>query len=361
MCEKKEIFLRSPSAPSRAGLLELFDNARNSYLILTLGWIAISCGFTSASSAQYIELDEVLSIEGFFEVTDITVGRDGSIYVADRRDFSISKFDTQGRLIRRVGSQGVAPGEFVNGPRSIALLDGVLVATDLKGTGVMHFFDLDLNYEGSARVRLPLDMDSAPNELLYFESTDLTDLTMVKRYISTYVPHGEPSRIFELKDMHEFNIENLFFLLAGYPGNVVIVFQAVNRIDVYDLSGNIVDQLSVSDLPLRYEGMPVDLGNLPNLPDDVVKSISYVPGGMMFTGAVLDHKGNLFLEHGGETGQMPVSRSVYVMTLAGQEKGVFKMPPLAGLVYMDRKGYAYAVMTTDSTDILRKYKLEYVE
>ena len=361
MCEKKGICLQSLSAPSRAGLLELFDKTRNASLILTLGWIAISCGFTSASSAQYVELDEVLSIEGFFEVTDITVGRDGSIYVADRLDFSISKFDTQGRLIRRVGSQGVAPGEFVNGPRSIALLDSILIATDQKGTGVMHFFDLDLNYEGSARVRLPIDMDSAPNELLYLGSTDLTDLTTVKRYISTYVPHGEPSRIFELRDMHEYNIENFFFVLAGYPGKVVIVFRAVNRIDVYDLSGNIVDQLSVSDLPLRYEGSFMDLEGRTHLPDHIVESISYVPGGLMFTGAVLDHKGNLFLEHGGETGQMPVSRSVYVMTLAGQEKGVFKMPPYTHLAYMDENGYAYAVTATESTDLLIKYKIEYVE
>ncbi|MXW31516.1 MAG: hypothetical protein F4100_05655 [Rhodothermaceae bacterium] len=361
MCEKKEIFLRFLSAPSRAGLPALFNDARNSCLVLTLGWIAISCGFSSASSAQYIELDEVLSIGGFFEVTDITVGRDGSIYVADRGDFSISKYDSQGQLISRLGSQGVAPGEFANGPQYIALVDSTVIATDQKGTGVMHIFDLDLNYEGSAQVSLPLDMDSAPNELLYFGSTDLTDLTTVKRYIGTYVPHGEPSRIFELKDMHEYNIENFFFLLAGYPGNVVIVFRAVNRIDVYDLSGNIVDQLSVSDLPLRYEGMPVDLGELPNLPDEVVKSVSYVPGGIMFTSAVLGHEGNLFLEHGGKDGEVSVRRSVYVMTLAGEEKGVFKMPPYTRLVYMDRKGYAYAVTTTDSTDFLRKYKLEYLE
>ncbi|MXZ17282.1 MAG: hypothetical protein F4069_02445 [Rhodothermaceae bacterium] len=362
MCRGKwKISLRSWLTPSRDRLRAKLECARNSSLILTLGWIAISCGFSPASSAQPIGLQEVLSIEGFFDIADITVGRDESIYVADRGDFSISKYDSQGQLISRLGSQGVAPGEFVNGPRSIALIGSTVIASDQKGTGAMHFFDLDLNYEGTAEISLPMDMDTGPNELLYFGATDLTDLTTLKRYVSTYVPHGKPSRIFELRDMHKHNIENFFYLLAGYPEKIVIVFYAVNRIDVYDLSGNMLDRLSVANLPLRYEGRPVDFGELPLLPDHVVESISYVPGGFMFTSAVLDHKGNLFLEHGGKDGERTVSRSVYVMTLAGEEKGVFKMPPYTHLIYVDKKGYAYAVTTTESSDVLKKYKLKYLE
>ena len=347
--------LRSLLTPLRV------DNVRNSRLLLTLGWMTILCGVGPVSSAQPIELQEVLSIEGFFDIVDITVGGDGNIYVADRGDFSISKYNSQGQLISRLGSQGVAPGEFVNGPQAIALIDSTVIATDQKGTGAMHFFDLDLNYEGSAEITIAGDMDSAPNKLLYFGSIDFTDRVTLKRYIGTYVPHGEPSRIFELRDMHKYNMENLYYLLAGSPGKIVIVFYAVNRIDVYDESGNILDRLSVADLPLRYEGRPVDFGELPHFPDHVVESISYVPGGFMFTSAVLDHEGNLFLEHGGKDGERPVSRSVYVMTLAGEERGVFKMPPYTRLLYIDKNGYAYALTTTESSDVLKKYKLEYLE
>ncbi len=368
--------------PSRVDLLALFDNVRNSCLILALGWIAITCGCSSASSAQSIELQEVLSIGGFFDIMDITVGQDGSIYVADRRDFSISKYDSQGQLVSQIGSLGVAlgkfvgspqtyiigvglawvdPGEFFDGPYSIALLDSILIATDEKGMGTMHFFDLDLNYTGSDQIIMTDDMDSAPNGLLYYGSIDLIDITAFRSYIRTYVPNGEMSRIFELRDMHKYRMENSYFLLAGYPGKIVIVFETVNRIDVYDLSGNILNRLSVADLPLRYEGSFMDLKVSTLLPDHVVESMSYVYGGIMFTGAVLDREGNLFLEHGGKNGEMPVRRSVYVMTLAGEEKGVFKMPPHTHLFYMDKKGYAYAVTRTRSTDLLKKYKLEYLE
>ncbi|MCY3595533.1 MAG: hypothetical protein F4065_07790 [Rhodothermaceae bacterium] len=348
---------------SRVGLLEPCDNAcaRNRYLIVILSWIAMSCGLSSVSSAQPIELQEVLSIGGFFDIADIAVGQDGNIYVADHRDFSISKYDSHGQLISRVGHQGVAPGEFVSGPHSIALLDSTLVATDQVGTGAVRFFDLDLNYTGSAQITLASNIDPAPNQLLYYGTVDLADVTTLKSYIGAYALNGEISSMFELRDMHKYNTENQFILLVGPLGRIVVVFQAVNRIDVYDLSGNVLNRLSVADLPLRYEGGFIDLeGQIP-LPDHMIESISYVPGGMIFTGAVLDHAGNLLLEHGGEIEEMPVRRSVYVMTLAGEEKGVFKMPPYTRLVYMDRKGFAYAVTTTDSTDFLRKYKLEYLE
>lgn len=343
---------------SRVGLLTLCENARNSCLILALAWIAVACGLSSTGSAQPVELQEVLSLDGFFGISDIAVGRDGSIYIADHQSFALSKYDPQGRLIRQVGSQGVAPSEFVNGPHLIVLIDSILVATDQKGTGVLHYFDLDLSYERSDQIETPVDMDVALDGQFYLGNLDLITLDM---HVATFAPPGDLKRIFKLKDMHKYNMENQFILLAGNPGRIVVVFQMVNRIDVYDLSGNILNQLSVANLPLRYEGSFMDLEEGIPLPDHMAESISYVPGGMMFTGAALDHQGNLFLEHGGKAEETPVRRSVYVMTLSGEEKGIFEMPPYTRLAYMDGKGYAYAVTTAESSTLLKKYKLVYLE
>lgn len=149
------------------------ENARNSCLILTLACIVAACAGSSVSSAQPVELQEVLSIDGFFDISDIAVGRDGSIYIADHQSFALSKYDPQGRLIRQVGSQGVAPSEFVNAPHSIALIDSILIATDQKGIGAMHYFNLDLDYIGSDQIETPVDMDVAPNGQTYFGNFDL--------------------------------------------------------------------------------------------------------------------------------------------------------------------------------------------
>ena len=245
----------------------------------------------------------------------------------------------------------------VNGPHSIVLIDSILVATDRKGTGTLHYFHLDLSYSGSEQVTTPTDMDVAVNGQIYFGDLDLNTLDM---HVATFTPPSDLKRVFQLKDMYKYNMDNRFILLAQKAGRIVVVFQMVNRIDIYDLSGNILDRLTVPNLPLRYEGNFMDLGRSP-LPDHIVESISYVPGGMIFTGAALDHKGNLFLEHGGKIDEMPIRRSVYVMTLSGQDKGVFKLPPYTRLAYIDKKGYAYTVTTTESSTSLKKYKLVYLE
>jgi len=328
------------------------------YLQLFVVFIALSyeLTLTSTANAQSFRLQEVLSINEFLSVTDIAVGHDGSMYIADPRNFSLSKYDAQGQLIQQVGGQGMAPGEFINGPYHVALMKNMLIASDQKGNGILYCFDQDLNYIGSNHITALMDMDVASDEQLYL---GITDLATLNRHVVTKSPSNNPEIIFEIKDAHKHNVENQFLLLSGHSDKIVIVFQFVNRVDVYNLSGRILNRLSVNGLPPRYHGRSTDMGKQPHLPDHVVESISYVPGGIMFTSAVLDYKGNLFLEHGGETEKMPSKRSVYVMDLEGNEKGVFQMPPFTSLLYIDATGYAYAEETRKESTVLKKYKIEH--
>lgn len=45
------------------------------------------------ASAQAVELQEVLSIGDFYEVAE-----GGSIFILDEKDFTVSKYDSEGRL-----------------------------------------------------------------------------------------------------------------------------------------------------------------------------------------------------------------------------------------------------------------------
>ncbi len=341
-------------------MLRSYCRVLSSCLFLIAPWVVVSCGIALpvSVSAQPAVLQEVLSIDGFYSISDLTVGNDSSIYVADHRDFSLSKFDSSGRLIRKVGTQGVAPGEFVSGPRHLVLLDNLLIASDQKGTGTLHFFDLNLNFKFSTQVATPIDMDVAPDERLYLGTTDLATLDS---YVAIYTPSEVPQRLFEVSDTYRYNLENRFILLARYPERIAVVFQFVNRIDIYDLSGYRLNRFSIAGIPLRYQGRNMDAIGRPQLPDDIVESISYVPGGIIFTSAVMDHDGNLFLEHGGKMDKMPASRSVYIVTLEGMEKGVFQMPRKTRLMHIDETGHAYAAETTKESTMLKKYKIEYQE
>ena len=334
--------------------------ALRSCFFLIVPWVVVSYGtvLPISVSAQPVILQEILSIDGFSEISDLAVGNDSSIYVADHRAFSLSKFDSSGRLIRKVGDQGVAPGEFVRGPRHLVLMDSLLIVSDQKGTGTLLFFDLNLNFEGSIQVAAILDMDGAPDERLYLGTIDLTTLD---RYVAIYTPYEDPQRLFELSDIYKYNLENQFILLARYPERIAIVFENVNRIDIYDPSGHLLNRFSIAGLPLRYQGSYLDTSRRLQLPDHIVESISYVPGGAMFTSAVMDHEGNLFLEHGGKIEEMPASRSVYVITLEGGEKGMFQMPRRTSLVHIDEAGHAYAAETTKESTVLKKYIIEYQE
>ena len=329
-------------------------------LFLIVPWVVVSYGIVSpiSVSAQPVLLQEILSIDGFYSITDLTVGIVSSIYVVDHRDFSLSKFNSIGRLIRKVGGQGVAPGEFVSGPRHLTLMDSLLTVSDQKGSGTLYSFNLNLNFKFSTQVAAPIDMDVAPDERLYLGTTDLATLD---RYVAMYTPNEVPQRLFELIDIHRYNLENQFILLAWYPERTAIVFHAVNRIDIYDPSGHLLNRFSIAGLPLRYQGRYMDWIRRPQLPDEIVESISYVPGDLVFTGAVMDHEGNLFLEHGGKTEEMPVSRSVYIITLEGVEKGMFQMPRRTSLMHIDETGHAYAAETTRESTVLKKYKIEYQE
>ncbi len=356
LCLIIQQFIRASSLDDiSVSRIHLIAGKGNLFLISLAVFSSLLCGFTSTNraNAQPVELQEILSIDGFLSIADVAVGDDGSIYVGDQRNVALSKHDSLGKLIRQVGGQGRAPGEFINGPHHLVLIENTLIVSDQKGDGVLHYFDPDLNYIGSAQISTLMDMDVASDKQLYL---GITDNTTLSRYVSMYTPAEDQEIIFEIRDVYKHNLENYFLLLAGHPEKIIVVFQFVNRIDLYDLSGRILNRLSVSELSSRYQGRFMDMGKQSNLPDHIRESASYVPGGPMFTSAVLDHRGNLFLEHGDKIGDMPSRRSVYVMTLEGNEKGKLEMPPRTSLRYIDTTGYAYAAETMMESTMLKNIK-----
>ena len=56
----------------------------------------------------------------FFGPTNVTIDREGNIYVADTLNYRIQVFDPTGKFIRAFGAQGDRPGEFIR-PKGIAV------------------------------------------------------------------------------------------------------------------------------------------------------------------------------------------------------------------------------------------------
>lgn len=102
--------------------------------------------------------------------TDIAVGRDGSIYVADGYgNARVVKFAADGRYLDAWGGHGTAPGEF-NVPHGIAIdaEDNLYVAD--RGNARIQVFDRDghfLRQISGARIGRPWALDIARDGRLY--------------------------------------------------------------------------------------------------------------------------------------------------------------------------------------------------
>jgi hypothetical protein len=66
----------------------------------------------------------------FGDVTDISVGQDGAMYVVDRSVPAIRMYDAGGRFVRTIGGKGRGPGEYIS-PAALAVAsDGRLLLWD---------------------------------------------------------------------------------------------------------------------------------------------------------------------------------------------------------------------------------------
>jgi hypothetical protein len=76
----------------------------------------------------------------------LTAAADGSVFVADRRENAIFKFDPTGRLVQKFGKKGQGPGDFI-GPTDMSILDGrYLVVGEYALNHRISLFDLQGNF-----------------------------------------------------------------------------------------------------------------------------------------------------------------------------------------------------------------------
>jgi DNA-binding beta-propeller fold protein YncE len=93
-----------------------------------------------ATGAELRRFSQKGSKEGhLFHPTNLALGRDGSIYVADTGNFRVQRFDSRGKLLERIGSLGQRLGQFVR-PKGVAVdREGRLYVVDAASEIVQIF------------------------------------------------------------------------------------------------------------------------------------------------------------------------------------------------------------------------------
>ena len=315
------------------------------------------------ASAQSVELEEVYSVGDFYDVSAIRSAEDGSIYVADTEGNTVSRYDADGRLMRRIGGQGQGPGEFVGGPSDLALIASSsgwdVLVTDSRFPAA-HRFDADLNFIGTWRLFSARTLDAGRDGRVYAggpeKKADQTD-----KYVTVYGSDGREINKLGIDGLSENELETFFSLHANIDGMLILVFKAINRIDVRTTDGRLIRRLSIDGLPERYPGSMIDLPtrDVPELVAKLNRRLRYVPGGFVFTHAAADYQGHLFLQAGGKTGKMSGSRTVFVLDLQGTVKATFAVPAGEKIMEIDREGHLYTKEDEEEGTVVRKYKVTY--
>jgi hypothetical protein len=119
----------------------------------------------------------------------IIVAPDGSVFMSHKTLHEIWKFDNKGNLIKKFGSRGSKPGQFIDLPSVEGILDGKYLITD-DVQGRLNFFDLDGSFVKSFK------LDYGPSAI--------TPLKDGKIAILGYVPWKESQSrtILRIKDFN---------------------------------------------------------------------------------------------------------------------------------------------------------------
>jgi hypothetical protein len=84
------------------------------------------------------------SLEGdlayqFGQISGVDVDAEGNLYITDMQAQEIRVFDATGAYVRTIGSPGSGPGEFAPGVAGPFIVDGELVAPDLRNARISRF------------------------------------------------------------------------------------------------------------------------------------------------------------------------------------------------------------------------------
>lgn len=104
----------------------------------------------------------------FGHISDLAVGADGEIYIADEQAVVIRAFDRSGRYLGEIGNHGQGPGEYTRIDSIKVLPDGAVVVLDRPNGRVSNFrpggdFDSSFQPVGGPGGRDSLQVDVAGN------------------------------------------------------------------------------------------------------------------------------------------------------------------------------------------------------
>jgi hypothetical protein len=270
-----------------------------------------------------------------YQWVGVSVDGEGFIYVTDAMDYSLKKFDAQGKLVKKTGRKGQGPGEFM-APRALVSSGNRLFVTDQSVPGI-QVFDNDLKYEK----HIPLN-------LLVTEIAALSDHELAcKAFETGRAPRiliiGDDGRVVSEIGYGEKNMPMMMDLVdfaASTDGFFYLAYSHMDRLEKLSAGGRAV--------------WTKELLGVNRVKTDRVSSF-VVPTQIVYKDIALDRSGHIFIL-GGSFSKNP-GRDVYVLSGDGDILATFTLPETSHCLFIDERNSLYVRANEGIT--LKKYKLSY--
>jgi len=289
---------------------------------------------TSYSQDVKITIKEVLTIGNessgiIFQWVGLTTDDEGSIYITDLKDYSVKKYNAEGKFIKKTGRKGQGPGEFLT-PGPIQFYDGFLYIGQIQHPGI-QVFDTELNYIKNLPLTLPLvSFQIMKNERIAVSTT-------LENRIQLYNFKGEEINSLQYIQSDDFMLNAVKFTIKDE--NVYLCFLWRDIIGKFSLKGDKIWEKNI------FKIKKVKTKKIKNftLPQDICfKTITF------------DREKKFIYVLGGHLSEN-INRDIYVLTPEGKWVETITLPEQTHTIHIDSRNFLLS--RSEYGTLIKKYKL----
>jgi len=296
--------------------------------------------FLFNQNKEYIQLEQFLTLGSLeddllFQWIGVTADLLGNIFVTDSLDYSLKKFSSDGKLLKKKGGRGQGPGEFM-APRLLDASQNYLYVTDHLVSGI-QVFKKDLQFVR----RIPIQVPITDFCVLQDDNIAVAPLTVNRpSQIIFYNNEGKINRVLTIGQDSADLIMDQFSFDVDEHSNVYVVYTFQDKIEKYNTQGSMI--------------WSVELLGKKNVQKEEISGF-ILPTEIVYKEVDLDSRGNIFIL-GGSFSANP-SRDVYVLNPEGIQISTLTLPDTSHCIYIDKRDFLYSRANAGVT--LKKFKIRY--
>jgi len=282
-----------------------------------------------------IKIEEVLTIgqddEGIiFQWVGLTTDKQRNVYITDLKDYSIKKFDEEGKFIKKTGRKGQGPGEFTT-PGIIRFKDGNLFVGQFQNTGI-QVFDTDLNYIKNISLRV------IPTSFQLVDEEQLAISQLSSNKIQVFNFNGENLNSFQYNQDHDWVLNAVDFDKS--KDSYYLCFKWQDIICKYSISGQKIWERNIL--------------NVDKIETKKIGGIA-LPKDVCFKTICFDNKNYLYIL-GGHLSKN-INRDVYILSQNGEWIDTITLPEQTHMIHVDSNNFLYS--RSEYGTLVKKFKLIY--